>query len=102
MILNTTLWVDERLGVDIQKEIAFTYVNAAVVHADQRFSISSDGGYCMISYDCGGRHTVRTRAVYFGADLDVVIMSANGEYYLCGAYEYEKMVEEEKERVYES
>lgn len=102
MILNTTMWVEARLDVDIQKEIAFTYVNAAVVHADQRFSISSDGGYCMISYDCGGRHAVRTQAVYFGADLDVVMTSAGGEYYLCGAYEYVRMVEEEKGRQYES
>lgn len=56
----------------------------------------------MIAYECGGRHVVRTQAVYFGADLDVVMTSADGEYYLCVAYEYEKMVEEEKGTVYES
>lgn len=102
MILNTTLLVDARLGLDIQKEIAFTYANVLAVHADQRFSISSDGGYCLLTYDCGGRHTVRTQAVYFGADLDVVMTCDGEEYYLCGVYEYEGMVEEEKGTVYES
>lgn len=102
MILNTTMWVEARLGLDIQKEIAFTYANAVAVNADQRFSISSDGGYCLLTYECGGRHTVRTQAVYFGADLDVVMTSVDGEYYLCGAYEYEGMVAEEKGTVYES
>lgn len=102
MILNTTLWVDARLGLDIQKEIAFTYANAVAVNADQKFTVYSDGGYCMIAYECGGRHVVRTQAVYFGADLDVVMTCDGGEYYLCGAYEYEKMVEGEKWTVYES
>lgn len=31
MILNTTMWVDARLGLDIQKEIAFTYANVLAV-----------------------------------------------------------------------
>lgn len=102
MILNTTLWVDARLGLDIQKEIAFTYANVLAVHADQKFTVYSDGGYCMIAYDCGGRHVVRTQVVYFGAELEVVMTSADGEYYLCGAYEYAEMVKEGNERVYES
>ena len=102
MILNTTLWVEARLGLDIQKEIAFTYANVLAVHADQKFTVYSDGGYCMIAYECGGLHVVRTQAVYFGAELEVVMTSVDGEYYLCGAYEYEKMVEEEKGPVYES
>ena len=102
MILNTTMWVEARLGVDIQKEIAFTYANVLAVHTDQRFTVYSDGGYCMIAYECGGRHVVRTQAVYFGADLDVVMTSAVGGCYLGVAYEYEKVVEEENGTVYES
>ena len=102
MILNTTMWVEARLGLDIQKEIAFTYANVLAVHTDQRFTVYSDGGYCMIAYECGVRHVVRTQAVYFGADLDVVMTCDGEEYYLCGVYEYEGMVEEEKGTVYES
>ena len=102
MILNTTMWVEARLSLDIQKEIAFTYANVLAVHTDQKFTVSSDSGYCLLTYDCGGLHVVRTQAVYFGADLEVVMTCADGEYYLCGAYEYAEMVEEEKRTVYES
>lgn len=35
-------------------------------------------------------------------ELEVVMTSADGEYYLCGAYEYAEMVKEGNERVYES
>lgn len=65
MILNTTLWVDARLGLDIQKEIAFTYANVLAVHADQKFTVYSDGGYCMIAVGgmwCGHRWCISARS----------------------------------------
>ena len=57
MVLNATEWVENHIGVDIQKEIVITYKFAAFKGADQLFRISSVGRMCQIEYETAGRNS---------------------------------------------
>ena len=97
MVLNATEWVENYIGVDIQKEIVITYKFAAFKGADQLFRISSVGRMCQIEYETAGRNVVNTQTVYAGEDLDIMVTEIDREYYLCGIEEYWKMLNEQKE-----
>ncbi|WP_418453241.1 hypothetical protein [Candidatus Ventrimonas sp.] len=97
MVLNATEWVENHIGVDIQKEIVITYKFAAFKGADQLFRISSVGRMCQIEYETAGRNVVNTQTVYAGEDLDIMVTEIDREYYLCGIEEYWKMLNEQKE-----
>lgn len=97
MVLNATEWVENHIGVDIQKEIVITYKFAAFRGADQLFRISSVGRMCQIEYETAGRNVVNTQTVYAGEDLDIMVTEIDREYYLCGIEEYWKMLNEQKE-----
>lgn len=97
MVLNATEWVENHIGVDIQKEIVITYKFAAFKGADQLFRISSVGRMCQIEYETAGRNVVNTQTVYAGEDLDIMVTEIDREYYLCGIEEHWKMLNEQKE-----
>ena len=73
MVLNATEWVENYIGVDIQKEIVITYKFAAFKGADQLFRISSVGRMCQIEYETAGRNVVNTQTVYAGEDVDIMV-----------------------------
>ena len=97
MVLNAMEWVENHIGVDIQKEIVITYKFADFKGADQLFRISSVGRMCQIEYESYGRNVVNTQTAYIGEDLDIMVTEIDKEYYLCGIEEYRKMLREQKE-----